>query len=153
MVAEARHITDSSQNEHMLQMSEATKTIERLANANAKRDADTSAMTTQLAAIQQALTALSTKVKSSSSISNNDGGNTGKHQEKGRGGDKNKRKYGTTFDPKKCMLQPARKLSGEKKRKYWDDKHKWARANAADFRKQKTAKMKQDLVDYGQKKE
>ena len=73
--------TDSSQSEHMLQILEATKTIERLTDANAKRDADMSVMATQLAAIQRALTALSAKVESSSS-SNNES-DTGKQKEKG----------------------------------------------------------------------
>ena len=51
-------------------MLESNRTMKRLADANVKQDADTKAMATQLATIQQALAALAAKIESSSSSSN-----------------------------------------------------------------------------------
>ena len=104
----------------MLQMLEANRAMERLADANVKQDADMTMMATQLASIQQALTALSAKFESSNSSSNN-GHSAGQPSDtNGRCCSRNKRKLvnrGKAFNPTQpsaCGTQEIASL-GKKK--------------------------------------
>ena len=87
------------------------------------------------------------KVESISSSNSNNGRETGKPNDKGRGCNRYKRKAsgGNSFEPTNCMIFPDDDVSKEKKIQFTRDRQKWVKEDPKDYQRQKRAKMQRAI--------